>query len=210
MTVNSETTTLTPAPTDDGAVGVIEVTEVTEASRPKLPEGIRVLVGHTSEETAYIQPDYPYSWKLRCERGVWVETTKHGMRWCYRTSNPKRAGTSWNASKKGGYHPLTVMTLDENPASDQKGHIEVHSFRPYGDNEKELDIFLALYGAALADPASLRTIRHIRAVIRAERHIKVTVRSPGDDDAAFLSPREQVVVWVKQIGVELRALEAES
>ena len=50
----------------------------------------RPLIGHTSQETAFVQPDYPYSRRLRCQRRGWIETKKgHGQRFVTQTSNPK-------------------------------------------------------------------------------------------------------------------------
>ena len=39
-----------------------------------MPEGIELLKGHVSFETAWTITDYPYGRRLRCKRAVWVET----------------------------------------------------------------------------------------------------------------------------------------
>lgn len=74
---------------------------------------VQPLPGHFSAVTAYVQADYPYGFKLRCERLCWLERDpKRGYRFCTQTSNPKKPGT-WNAPKKSTYTMLAVMGLDE-------------------------------------------------------------------------------------------------
>jgi hypothetical protein len=66
---------------------------------------VQVLNGHTNAETAYLVPDYPYGYKLRCQIH---------QRWVSQTTNPKRPGAPWNNPKASTYSPITVMYLDEN------------------------------------------------------------------------------------------------
>jgi len=75
---------------------------------------VQPLTGHVSAETAYVQADYPYGFKLRCQRRCWLERdARRGYRFCFQTTNPKKAGTVWNAPKKSTYTMLAVMGLDE-------------------------------------------------------------------------------------------------
>ncbi len=63
------------------------------------------LLGHTSEETAYLVNDYPYGFRLRCQIRYWMEyDKKRGFRFCSQTTNPKREGTHWNKPKKSTYY----------------------------------------------------------------------------------------------------------
>jgi hypothetical protein len=74
----------------------------------------RPLIGHTSAETAFIQPDYPYGRRLRCQRRVWVETNKrYGMRLMTQTSNPKRAGGVWNKPDNRTYCDIVALWVDD-------------------------------------------------------------------------------------------------
>jgi hypothetical protein len=80
---------------------------------------VQVLNGHTNAETAYLVPDYPYGYKLRCQIRYWIETAEKGsakghQRWVSQTTNPKRPGAPWNNPKASTYSPITVMYLDEN------------------------------------------------------------------------------------------------
>jgi hypothetical protein len=70
------------------------------------------LYGHTSEDTAYLVPSYPYG-RLRCQIKFWLEhDIKRGYRFCSRTEDPKRPG-HWNAIKRGTYSLIAAcMYLD--------------------------------------------------------------------------------------------------
>jgi hypothetical protein len=75
---------------------------------------LKVLTGHTTQETAYVVDDYPYGFRLRCKIRYWLEFhPKHGFRLCSQTTNPKRPGEVWNTPKKSTYSMLAVMGLDE-------------------------------------------------------------------------------------------------
>ncbi len=75
---------------------------------------VQPLAGHTSQDTAYVQDGYPYGFRLKCQRRTWLERDpKRGYRFCFQTSNPKKAGLVWNAPKKSTYTMLAVMGLDE-------------------------------------------------------------------------------------------------
>lgn len=82
---------------------------------------VKVLTGHTTQATAYVIEDYPYSFRLRCKKRVWLERdAKKGYRLCAQTSNPKKSMghmTVWNAPKKSTYSMFAVMGLDE------QGHV---------------------------------------------------------------------------------------
>jgi len=73
----------------------------------------KVLLGHTSMETAFVQEDYPYGRVLRCRRRVWVETREgFGMRFMAQTDNPKTAHRPWNKPHAGQYAGIVILTLD--------------------------------------------------------------------------------------------------
>ena len=75
---------------------------------------IQALYGHTSEETAYLVPDYPYGRKVRCRIRYWIESGGNkGYRFCSQTEHPTRK--VWNAPKKGTYAKVGAnLYLDEN------------------------------------------------------------------------------------------------
>lgn len=82
------------------------------------PSKETLLHGHRSEATAFVVEDYPYGFRLRCRIRYWVETTKHGDRFCSQTTNPKIAGREvWNKPKKSTYYEFICMYLDD------KGHV---------------------------------------------------------------------------------------
>lgn len=76
---------------------------------------ITPLYGHTLEETAYLIADYPYSFKLRCQRKCWLEfKDKNGYRLMVMTSNPRKFGIVWNKPHASTYVKIAAcMYLDE-------------------------------------------------------------------------------------------------
>src|SRR5437879_4527220 len=75
---------------------------------------LKPLVGHTTQETAYVVDDYPYGFRLRCKIRYWLEyKAKMGFRLCSQTTNPKKPGEVWNKPKCSTYSTLGVMGLDE-------------------------------------------------------------------------------------------------
>lgn len=74
------------------------------------------LYGHTSEETAYLIADYPYGFRLRCQKKVWLEyRAGKGYRLVSRTSNPKKAGLVWNKPDLSTYSAVAAnLFLDDN------------------------------------------------------------------------------------------------
>ncbi|MCQ3977570.1 MAG: hypothetical protein DPW09_29425, partial [Anaerolineae bacterium] len=86
------------------------------------PNTARPLLGCVDAETAFVQTDYPYGRRLRCQRRVWVETKpRHGMRLVTQTSNPRRAGLVWNAPHPETYQDLIALWVDD------KGFIQTDS-----------------------------------------------------------------------------------
>jgi hypothetical protein len=106
----------------------------------------KILGGHTSFETAFIQDDYPYGQTLlRCQRAVWVETATKGkcnndMRFCYRMTNP-RQNDRWNNRQAELYYPFVMMYINDTTegAINQIKRIELR----WKTSAKELDDFKA-------------------------------------------------------------------
>jgi hypothetical protein len=71
------------------------------------------LFGHTDEATAYVVEDYPYGFRLRCQKRYWIETTKKGDRLCTQTTDPKRSYLHWNKAKKSTYVEVGCMFLND-------------------------------------------------------------------------------------------------
>ncbi len=126
---------------------------------------MQLLSGHTSPETAYLVPDYPYGFKLRCQLRCWIEYRPgKGFRFVTQTSNPKRPGTL-NKPKAGIYCRMAgVMFLDDN------GHVQFEGLSEYSDTA-EITKYLDTYGKALSEKhaASLVYIVHKRMQVEAGR-----------------------------------------
>lgn len=90
------------------------------------------LYGHTSEATAYVVNDYPYS-GMRCQIKFWLESDpKKGMRFVSQTQNPKTG--RWNNPKKSTYCFLAMgMYLDE------KGHCVHDALHQYSKAKEILE-----------------------------------------------------------------------
>jgi len=88
---------------------------------------VKQLIGHTSEDTAYLVGDYPYGYTARTSIRYWVETKpKLGQRFVSQTLNPKTK--KWNKPKCSTYSDAIVIGLNE------KGYVEyanVHTYSGY-------------------------------------------------------------------------------
>ncbi len=79
-----------------------------------MPKIARVLTGCTSMETAHVQPDYPFGFRLRCQRRCWLEHKPgHGFRMMTQTSNPKKPGVVWNKPKASTYLDFALLVLTD-------------------------------------------------------------------------------------------------
>lgn len=105
---------------------------------------MKVLSGHTSQETAYLVEDYPYGFTLRCKIRYWLEYKDgHGYRFMSQTTNPKKAVEVWNKPKASTYMPVAAaMFLDEN------GHTQWDALHFYAEADKIAE-FRRLYAEAI-------------------------------------------------------------
>lgn len=92
---------------------------------------VTVLHGHTSQDTAYVQEDYPYGRELRCQRRVWLETNKRGTRFVTQTSNPQH-GQDWrNKPKASVYSPWAVLVIEAGHEDEHDGpHVTYYGAGP--------------------------------------------------------------------------------
>ncbi len=163
----------------------------------------RVIVGASSAETAHVVEDYPYGFRLRCRIRYWIEThPTRGQRVVSQTTNPKR-GDVWNKPKASTYTDLRAIYLDE------QGHVQNAGLTFAYADEPALDAFLSRFGVAFGDEESAKRIKLARALIRARRHVKVTVRElrPGEEPQ---SDEEKRAIMRAAVGHELRAMAKES
>lgn len=103
---------------------------------------VKVLKGHTSPETAYLIEDYPYGFKLRTEKRVWIEEhPKKGFRLASQTRNPKIAGNPWNKVVYSTYVDSGAgMFLDE------EGHVQWTGIGVY-TRPAEISAFVHKFGS---------------------------------------------------------------
>lgn len=97
---------------------------------------------HTDFESAYLIPDYPYSFHLRCQMRVWTETKKNqGMRVMRCTLNPKTG--KWNKPKASTYDTIKVLFVDN-----ETGYLESDGIHQYTMLSRA-EAFLTEYAEAL-------------------------------------------------------------
>ena len=104
------------------------------------------LYNHTSFETSYHVPDYPYGRIVRCEIRFWIEFKESkGFRFCYKTKNPKTDNWTTNAQKNSGYYTLAMcMFLDE------KEHVTYSALTEYSP-AKDIQKFIENFPEAVTD-----------------------------------------------------------
>lgn len=166
---------------------------------------MKIIQGHDTAETAFIQPDYPYGRTLRCQRRVWVETKKgFGQRMVTQTNDPKKPFLKWNAPKPGPYYPVVVLTLqeegDENP-----GYVEQHVLSPYAE-EKAIQEFSDKYQSGLTE-RQRNTITYMIARDRAYKKVTWSVTVGSDADSGpRQTPQEQAAIINHLTQQELREM----
>ncbi len=160
---------------------------------------MKILTGHVSESTAYLQPDYPYSFNLRCQRRVWVEYRKgFGQRMITQTENPKTG--RWNKPKAGTYNSVIVLYLNE-----ENGHIE-HACLNVNDSAERVEKFVAEFGEALTGKYEQDILKLIRARQRVDARSTWTVVS-GEEAKNVPSMDEQMKRYKSAIMNEMRRCE---
>lgn len=155
-----------------------------------------LLVGHTSEATAHLTPDYPFGFRLRCERKVWIETRRGmGQRLVTMTSNPRRPGT-WNKPKPGVYSAVMVMFLNSD-----NGHVEHDVIGSWSDEEK-IQKFETEYAEALTGEYEKKTLAVLHAARRVDKKItwEVSSRPAGE----VPDNKEQSQLYSKLVAQELK------
>jgi hypothetical protein len=110
---------------------------------------MQILTGHTSPETAFIVPDYPFGFRLRCSIRYWIEhKPKLGCRMVSQTSNPKRPGLVWNKPKASTYSQFgAALYLDD------AGHVQHAGLTEYTDGATA-EAWRATYGAGVPPAAA--------------------------------------------------------
>ena len=173
-----------------------------------LTKGLRLLLGHTSPETAFVQPDYPYGRRLRCQRRCWIETdARHGQRFCAQTTDPKRAYEHWNAPKKSTYSALAVMFLDERPG-DTEGYVGWNGLSGH-ESEATIESFASRYAEALTDEHARKRLLHLRAASRVASKITYRIVEAGTEGDR-LTDKEQRRAIGGMMAREVALLEAQT
>jgi len=107
----------------------MKISTLIKASSQVCASVIKPLYGHTSESTAYLVEDYPYSFKLRTQIRYWLEYKPNkGWRFVAQTLNPKTQ--RWNKPKASTYAEWGgAMYLNE------QDHVKWDGLQRYSDPE---------------------------------------------------------------------------
>lgn len=99
---------------------------------------------HNSPETAFIIPDYPFGFRLRCKKRIWIETAKQGkgkgqQRICSQTTDPRvsinaenkykdKEEEYWNKPKYSVYSSMCFLVegVIPNCKETKPGYISLH------------------------------------------------------------------------------------
>ena len=125
----------------------------------KHPTPAAVIAGqHVSADTAYVVPDYPYGFTLRCQIRYWLDQhPKRGTRLMTQTSNPKKPGLVWNTPKASTYSLIAgALYLYD------IGHVQWAALSEYS-TLADAERFRDLYAAGVPEMSRERLDRWIAA-----------------------------------------------
>ena len=139
-------------------------------------DGIELIKGAVSFETAAIVDDYPYGFRLRCKKAYWVETSEsHGQRLVTRTTNPKKRGEVWNKPHAETYRMAVVLYRETSTGYIKD--VSLGTFADAGDIEK----FLADYGSVLDEGTKAHLNKRLAATMMYESRRKVMTHTTYAD-----------------------------
>lgn len=173
-----------------------------DAAGPE-PAFRRPLLGHDSEETAYLVTDYLYGFRQRTQIRYWLEhKPKKGWRMVSQTEDPKRG--RWNKPKASTYAEWGgAMYLDD------AGHVQWTGIGPFS-SDRDVLAFAASFPVSqgLLREVAPRKLRYLRA--RLDGTIEFTIN--GVAQPLSLVERRHVVAargsadWASQVNAHARIL----
>ncbi len=132
-------------------------------------KGTSQIVGANSEETAYIQNDFPFGFHHRTKRKYWIETTKQGQRLCTRLQHA--VSGHWFKTQKETYDRLLVLKIDD------KSHVKTESYPKYiMGNHEAIDAFVSKWSL---DDAQQAEVIKIKFLIDKYSSLKVSFKMTG-------------------------------
>jgi len=160
---------------------IVKTPKKRKPATPRPKKNKNQLVGHTTQETAYVIEDYPYGRKLRTKMRIWVETSKkHGQRVVKQTLNPKTG--KWNKPKKSTYSQLVLLEKEKKADGRvfvKDKHINVRSDTTL-DDLKEIEKTYDL------DENQQDILKRLMVGVNARKYIKFTATTTkvdyGDPD----------------------------
>lgn len=141
-----------------------------------------LLFGATDEESAVLVDDYPYGRRVRTQIRYWIETTKHGDRFCSQTLNPKSG--RWNKPKRSTYSNVMVMYREA-----ESGHISRIGLGDWPGAER-IAKFCALVGAERLSEAQKAKLAEVIGYERGFKDVKWEVRESSSMTAEENAERD--------------------
>lgn len=135
---------------------------------------MKILSNHYTEESAFIIENYPFGFKLRCKKRVWLEVNSKGTRMISRTTNPKKSLEVWNAPKMSTYSIAGALyQIDESDSKpDEIGHVHWAGVSMY--DLSKMEDFLNTYRVGLTAGEIDLLERYVAAHKRREAQKEIT------------------------------------
>ena len=141
-----------------------------------------IKTSHTSPETAYKIENYPYGFRLKTTKRIWIETNKKGDRINSQTMNPKT--NQWNKPKRSTYTAILILMIEK-----ETGHITNTGIDTSYTSEEEQQAFSNWIGTDYPlNDQQKHQLKMIKALNNTRKHIKVTIsgqptRTPEEQKA---------------------------
>lgn len=130
---------------------------------------IKPLAGHVSQETAFVNDNFPWGFRGRTQQRHWIETKPgKGQRTVTQTQNP--ATGVWCKPKMSTYSTIRVLFLDDNYQVESDG-IDIQ----WSDEDKVL-AFDKNYASVFGDYET-RMMNELKRVIEIRKHMKVECKA---------------------------------
>lgn len=135
------------------------------------------LLGHVSDETAFVVEDYPYGYTMRTKIRYWIERSKNGERFVSQTLNPKTQ--QWNAPKRSTYDLICLLLQGEN------GHVRSLGVSKFIASDTQwIDELMATYKL---DSWQLDQCKQQKALILAMKEVTWTVKASSYGSVSLMS-----------------------
>lgn len=132
---------------------------------------MNILYNKDSFENSVEVDNYPWGFRLKTKRRYWVETTKHGDRFCYATLNPKN--DQWCKPKKSTYEAVLLLYIADN------GHVKSTGFGKHATTQQVEQSLKTIDYNKLSD-LQKKQVCNIKAINHVMSKVTWTVEKRGE------------------------------